>query len=147
MFKSKKMIVCISIMAILVMSFAGTAMAATYNSGQVDNTGQDFHPLTGNEFDYSYCNSSQKSIAGYDWKIEASYVHNIVTTYGIAFKPFCGWMEGERVWLNRVSSSYRYADCQNMASGSQYYYYLKARSDDSLPSGQEQEVSGSWNAN
>lgn len=139
MLKNKKMMISVAIIAILIMSFAGTALAdnTPYNTGSLMDTGQTYNTISSD--------SNTKTLAGVSWKIKCTNIDGSRGA-GISFQPHYKvgvyyYPQGGSIWISD-EVDYTYVSCGTMTCRT---YYLRARIDDDWAG--PMDAQGKWNAN
>jgi len=141
MFKSKRIIMLIAIIAILIASLASTVIAADYDTGALYNT--RFVAMDAANSN-SFSHASWKTLSGVNWKIRANSVYSM-EGYGIKIYPQCDTDAskfGGSVWV-KYQTGYRYGSCGAMDTS--YSYELRCRIDDDYTDWMR--AIGNWNAN
>ena len=147
MLKSKKTIALFAVLAVMLMSFGASALAAdvTYDTGSLSATSYVW--MDDADPGYSFDNSSYKTIDDASWKINSLGISNMQGTYGINIYPKCRTNSdayGTSTWIHTTFTSYRYPGVGHMCDGETYD--LRCRIDTQY-SGSWMEVWGAWNAN
>lgn len=135
MLKNKKMMISVAIIAILIMSFAGTALAdnTPYNTGSLMDTGQTYNPVG---------SFNTKTLLGVSWKIKCTNIDGSRGA-GISFQPHNSSDQpgGASIWISD-EVDYTYVSATNMPCVG---YELWARIDDDWAG--PMDAQGKWNAN